>query len=441
MPRSLLWRTFLLVALLLGLSVAAWITIFRLYEREPRSQQIANQVAAIVNLTRAALVSSRPENRVTLMREIAESESIEIYPVEPGETLEAAPMNPVSERIESMLRQKIGEGTRFAGAVNGAPGVWISFRIEDDEYWVRLRRERIEPDFARQWLGWGAAAILLALAGAWLIVWRINRPLKTLTEAARAVGRGETPAPVAEQGAIEIQTLARTFNQMTRDLKASDDNRALVLAGISHDLRTPLARQRLGVEMTDDATFKDGMVADIEQMDQIIGQFLEFARSGHEQAAAKETVNLALFGQALCSHYAAKGHDLANVATEESLEIQAHAAALRRAVMNLVENAIRYGGGEATLRLAREGRHALIEVLDRGPGIPAGERERLKQPFTRLDTARGSADGSVDAVDGGSGLGLAIVERIVSQHGGQFELAGRDGGGLIARIRIPLSMP
>ena len=249
-PQSLLWRTFFLIALLLGLSVTAWVQVLRLYEREPRSIQVATQIAAIVNLTRAALVSSKPENRAYLLRELSQSEQIEIYPMEAGEEIEPLGNRPVLLRIEELLRQKIGGETRFASARNGLPGVWVSFTIDDDDYWVRLRRDRVDPNPGLQWAGWGLAALLLALIGAYFIVWSVNRPLKRLTMAARAVGRGETPPAMEEDGPAEIQTLASAFNQMAHDLKSAEDNRALILAGISHDLRTPLARLRLEAEMS-----------------------------------------------------------------------------------------------------------------------------------------------------------------------------------------------
>lgn len=441
LPQSLLWRTFLLMALLLGLSVVSWVQIFRIYEREPRSVQVATQIAAIVNLTRAALISSKPENRSYLLGELAQSEQVEIYPVEQGEVLEPLGQRPVLQRIEQLLREKLGQETQVAAARNGLPGIWVSFSIEEDEYWVRLRRDRVDPNPPQQWLGWGAAALLLALIGAYFIVWTVNRPLKRLTQAARAVGRGETPPKLEEDGASEIQALASAFNQMASDLKAADDNRTLILAGISHDLRTPLARLRLGTEMSSDTTFRDGMVADIEQIDGIIGQFLDFARSGKDEATPAGPVDLAELAQEMRAHYESHNHPLKLEGADAPLTIQGRRPALKRALHNLIDNALRYSsdaGGRAdiTLRVGLERRYAFAEVLDRGPGVPPEQAERLKQPFTRLDTARGTADGSEGGAQGGSGLGLAIVDRIAHQHGGRFQLLAREGGGLNARLTL-----
>jgi len=440
-PQSLLWRTFFLIALLLGLSVLAWVQVLRIYEREPRSQQVANQIAAIVNLSRAALISSKPENRAYLLGELSQSEQIEIYPVEPGEVIEPLGQRPVLQRIEELLRDKLGTETRFGSRRNSLPGVWVSFRIDEDEYWVRLRRDRVDPNPGLQWAGWGAAALMMALVGAYFIVWSVNRPLKRLTQAARAVGRGEMPPAMEEGGATEIQTLASAFNQMAHDLKTAEDNRALILAGISHDLRTPLARLRLGVEMSADATFHDGMVADIEQMDAIIGQFLDFARSGQDESAPAGPVDLLQLAGEVSSHYESLGHPVGLDIAAQSLTIEGRRPALKRALHNLVDNALRYsldeeGNADITLRAAADHRIATIDVMDRGPGVPAEHAERLKQPFTRLDVARGSADGSESGAQGGSGLGLAIVDRIARQHGGQLQLLPREGGGLTARLTL-----
>ena len=440
MPRSLLWRTFFIIAFLLLVSVLAWIQIFRFYEREPRGQQIAQQIAAIVNLTRAALVSSRPEARAYLMREISISERIEIYPAEPDEKLESPPEGEGFRRIEALIRAKTGPDTRIAFGRNGMEGMWVSFRIDDDDYWVRLRRDRMQPPVPWQWFGWGALALLLALIGAYLMVRRITRPLRALALATDAVGRGSVPPLLPEAGASEVAEVSRAFNRMARDLQSQEQNRALILAGISHDLRTPLARLRLGVEMSSDDSLRDGMVGDIEQMDQVIGQFLEFARSGQDETSAVAEVDMAALCAELVEQYRGRGQDIELSGGDRPQVIAGRTPALRRALVNLIENAYKYGGAEPQVRLAlrHEAGDLIAEVQDRGPGVPLADLERVKQAFTRLDLARGSADGSVDSAQGGSGLGLAIVERIARQHRGSLTLLPRDGGGLCARLRLPL---
>jgi len=431
-PRTLLWRTFLLIAALILASVAAYFQIFRVYDREPRARQIAQMVVSVVNLTRAALVSARPDLRRELLLELSEREGIRVYPAEPGERLVPPPLDrPLVHLVTDEIRNQLGEETRFAFERDGLRGFWVSFRIDDDEYWVVMSRERLERQLALQWFAWAALTLAIALAGAFLIVFRVRRPLSALTSAAVDIGRGQVPAPLAESGPTEIQTVSRAFNQMTRDLARLEDDRALILAGVSHDLRTPLARLRLGLEMIDaDPQLKSGMTTDIDEMDRIIGQFLDFARAaGGEPAAATD---LAVLAREVAGRYRDTGHAIGEeIAPVPQLELRP--LAVKRLLSNLLDNAFRHGGDEVQLRVSPAGHGAVVEVLDRGPGIPPQEVERLKQPFTRLETARTGSDGS--------GLGLAIVDRIARMHDGTFDLLPRPGGGLIARVSLPRSQP
>jgi two-component system osmolarity sensor histidine kinase EnvZ len=431
-PQSLLWRTFLLIALLMVLSVLAWAAIFTRAEREPRARQLAQMVVSVVNLTRTALVTAQPEKRRELLLELSDREGIRLYPVEENETLAPLPERPALLRlIIDDIRGQLGAQTRVTTERDGIPAFWVSFRIDDDdEYWVMLPRERVEREFTWQWLGWGSAALLLALAGAYLIMFRVTRPLKALAGAAVEVGRGRTPPPLEERGPGEVRTVARAFNQMSQDLARLDADRALILAGISHDLRTPLARLRLSAEMSNaDSATRDGMVGDIEEMDKIIGQFLDFARDTAGEPI--EPTDLDALVAATSEQFRRRGA-LLTTSLAGLPPLQLRPLAMRRLVSNLINNALRYGGenGPVDVRTRREGGSAVLEVLDRGPGIPAAEADRLKQPFTRLEAARTGATSA--------GLGLAIVDRVARGHGGSFDLLAREGGGLIARVSIPL---
>jgi len=427
-PRTLLWRAFLLIAALILASVTAYFQIFRLYDREPRARQVAQMVVSVVNLTRAALVAARSDLRRELLVELAESEGIRVYPAEQGEHLVGPPPDqPLVQLLTDEIRRQLGEDTRIAFERDGLSAFWVSFRIEEDEYWVMLPRSRIERQLALQWLGWAGLTLALALAGAFLIVFHLRRPLAALTRAAAEIGRGKVPPPLAESGPAEIKTVSRAFNQMARDLARLEDDRALILAGVSHDLRTPLARLRLGLEMAEaDRQLKSGMAADIDEMDRIIGQFLDFARiAGGEPLAPTD---LAALAREAARRYREPGHALSEE-IEPTPVLELRPLAVRRLISNLLDNAFRHGGAGVALRVVASGSGAAIEVLDRGPGIPLEEVERLRQPFTRLETARSGK--------GGSGLGLAIVDRIARMHGAALELMPRPGGGLVARVVFP----
>jgi two-component system osmolarity sensor histidine kinase EnvZ len=422
---SLLARSFLLIALLIVTAVLASFQIYRVYEREPRSRELAQQTVSAVNLTRAALVSADPYRRRQLLIDLNESEGLRVFPATSSEELVPLPDDPLLEQVAARVRGALGDETRFAVGRDGEPGFWVSFFIDVDEYWAMLPLERYELVFGLRWLGWAAALLALALGGAWLIASSIARPLAALTRAAGRLGRGQAHEPLQEEGARELRALAAAFNHMARDLASMERERAMVLAGISHDLRTPLSRLRLALEMSGaDSDTVLAMIADIDEIDSVIGQFLDYARGENEQKTVQDLGNLLVD---VAGHYARLGKKVQ--LKEDDVPPFAFAGlAVRRAVSNLVDNALRYAGEPVEIRSSATGSAAIIEIMDRGPGIPPEETERLKRPFTRLDAARSGP--------GGSGLGLAIVERVARTHGGSLELLRRDGGGLLARLTL-----
>ena len=420
---TLFARSFLLIAALIVTAVLASFQIYRLYEREPRSRELAQQTVSTVNLTRAALISADPYLRRELLIELNETEGLRVFPSTASEKLEPLPDDPLLNLVTRKVQETTGPDTRFAYARDGEEGFLVSFFIDEDEFWVMLPRERFELEFGLEWLGWGIALLALALAGAWLIASNIARPLAALTSAAARIGRGEAHQPLAEEGPRELRTLGAAFNRMARDLESMERERATVLAGISHDLRTPLSRMRLALEMSNaDSNAAGAMVTDIDEIDAIIGQFLDFARGVNELKARDDLGELL---DELVSHYHRLGKKVVFSDPAPRPFVFARLA-LRRAISNLIDNALRYAGEPVEIALTGDSGTAIIEVRDRGPGIPPEEAERLKRPFTRLEAARSGP--------AGSGLGLAIVERIARAHGGALELLPRDGGGLVARI-------
>lgn len=433
LPRTLLVRTFLLISVLLFFSVATWLSLFALAEREPRARQLAQLTVSVVNLTRAALLAADPAKRHALLRELAEREGVRLYPAEPADVIEDLPERPFFTLMRASASAQLGPATRFAATVNGETGIWASFHIDDDgdsrgedEFWVMLPGEHAERDFPWHWLGWGGVSLALALLVTWLIVSRVTRPLRALARSARMLGCGLQPQPLREAGSQELQHLADAFNRMSDDLQRLDAERAEVLAGISHDLRTPLARLRLEAEMSiADTAARDAVSADIEQMDDIIGQFLDYARGGKGETPEFADVN-SLVAQVAAAHERFGAPPTMNLGRLPGVRL--YPKALCRALDNLCENARKYGGGVRQITTRDEKGTILIDIIDHGPGIPESEMARLKRPFTRLETARSNV--------GGTGLGLAIVERIARLHGGSLELLAAPGGGLIARLRL-----
>jgi two-component system osmolarity sensor histidine kinase EnvZ len=166
MTSGLYWRTFFLLAFLIAVSMAAWVVSIRIVERTPRADQIAAQVVSIVTITRSALLHSAPASRRELLFDLASNEGIRVYPREDSDKVTQPEDTTLMPLIQSVVRSRLGIETRFAGTVNDIPGFWISFTIDDDDYWLMMDRERIERTSGRQWLGWAAITLLLSLLGA-----------------------------------------------------------------------------------------------------------------------------------------------------------------------------------------------------------------------------------------------------------------------------------
>jgi two-component system osmolarity sensor histidine kinase EnvZ len=250
-----------------------------------------------------------------------------------------------------------------------------------------------------------------------------------MVQAARQVGLGHMPPPLPEEGPDELLRLSQAFNRMSRDLAHNEKERAEILAGISHDLRTPLTRMRLEAELSlPEGPALSGMVADITQMDAIISQFLDYARGEGEELVEAGDPNALL--ESIWQHSQAIQRPL-DLKVGDLPFVPMKFRAVSRALGNLVDNAWKYGAPPITLSGRVHEGWLELSVEDSGAGIPATETERLKQPFTRLETARSGASGT--------GLGLAIVERVARSHGGSLELtAGPEGKGLLATLKLPL---
>ena len=433
-PASLAWRTFAVLVAALVLTQASAFWLFDEYIARPRAALAARHFASHLKTVHAALQTMDEAQAREFLARIAEQDGIRIVAVRGTERLRPAPDRPALRAFRDHIHDTFGPAAdvyvRPADEGAGRPRVlWVKLPAGERQYWVSFPRGRVERDPLTAVIAWAIAGLAIAILASFLIVWRLNRPLNDLARAAGAVGRGGDPPPVPERGPAEIRELARAFNQMKDDLRAASRERATFLAGVSHDLRTPLARLRLDLEMLDgeiDPDTQHGMVSDVDDMAAIIDQFVDFARSeAAEPPAAVDVGELAVD----CARRAARsGIEVKRELAEVPVMI-GRPLAMRRLLDNLITNAARHGGGDVTLRTANDPNGLVVAVLDRGPGIAAGEAERLRQPFTRGDAARGGASGA--------GLGLAIVDRIARIHGAQLDLLPREGGGLEARVTFP----
>ena len=436
---SLFWRTFFLLALLLLGCIVAWLQTFRALEFEPRSLQSAQQLASLVNLSRAALVHSDSIARVSLVKTLADEEQVRIAPREPTDTYRLYNADSLSRRISELLQARLGAGTVVASEVNKIPGLWIGFDIDGDPYWLQTDPSRVELVAGTTWLIWLGTAALLSMAGAALIARLINRPLKKLSFAASRVREGDFNSSQLNEAVAtsEIRQVNIGFNRMAQRLSKIEQDRALMLAGISHDLRTPLARLRLETEMSvSDPQAREHMSADIEQVNAIIDKFLDYARPDHlepEKVHLNQVIEAAIF---------AMGNPQDATVTcsmPEDLYVLGDAVELHRVFSNLLENALRYGKDPITavarVEIAAKIKNewVLIKLRDHGKGVNPDMLAQLTQPFFRGDASRTSATGT--------GLGLAIVDRAVARMGGRFALANSSTGGLSAHLKLRLAKP
>lgn len=430
-PSTLLGRIMILITSILIVGQISAFKLFEYLERDPRAQDASMQVVTIVNFTKAALLASHENRRIAFLSEMSGKEGVRVYAFDLLETVEPLPNDPYVQLIASKIRDKLGKDTSITINHLGIPGLWVSFTIEQDDYWVVIPRFQAERTLPLEWLGWAALVALLSFAGAYLIAARINRPLNLLVKAAERIRKNQSPIKLPEEGPDEFRNVNQTFNHMSEALTRLDAERTLLLAGVSHDLRTPLTRLRLAVEMLPDefqTSFKDGMIEDIGDMDNIINQFLDFVRGVEGEPTQMLDINDSI--QRAAEKSVRAGHQV-DVQLSPSLTIPLRPMAIQRLLGNLIDNALYYSKKPVMVRSTVESGHIIISVLDEGPGIPQEHLERLLRPFERMDKARGNV--------GGSGLGLAICDRIAKLHGGKLVLRNRPTGGLEARVTLPAS--
>ena len=275
---------------------------------------------------------------------------------------------------------------------------------------------------------WYFFSALAAAPAAYVFARVLSAPTRLLAEAAERLGRDPQAPPLSVKGSPEITVAVAAFNDMQARLRRYVEDRTAMVAAVAHDLRTPLTRLRFRIEAApEDQRLK--MEADIGQMEEMISATLAFVRDT-SRPAGRTRLELSSLLEALCDEMAETGADTDVEAAGEKVVIDGDPMALRRMFANLLENAVKFGG-RARARVFREGGYAVVEIADNGPGIPATEVERVFEPFYRREPSRSRKTGGI-------GLGLAVVRSVARGHGGDVSLLNRPGGGLTARVLLPL---
>ncbi|HSB22686.1 MAG TPA: ATP-binding protein [Burkholderiaceae bacterium] len=430
---SLFWRTFVLLAILLGSGIMAWVWTLRSLEFEPRALAAAQQIASLVKLAHAALKNTDAINRVAMVKSLSGQEAIRIAPHEPSDKWEPFEEDRFTRVVAAELHNRLGPGTVVAQSVNGQPGLWVGFGIEKDAWWLQTELGRVRALTGPTWFVWVGIALLATIFGSVAIARLINQPLRELSFAASRIREGEFDSRLDENTMTsEIREVNMGFNRMARELAKVEEDRAVMLAGISHDLRTPLARLRLEAEMSvHDDEAQRNMAQDIDQLDAIIDKFMDYARPGESKL---KPVNLAQVVEREMQGF----RDPTTIRIQHRVAIDVSVMAdeieLGRVFSNLFENARRYGRSIDTgiavvhVTYARTGPWVVVSVRDHGSGVAPEKLNQLTTPFFRGDAARTAATGA--------GLGLAIVEKALARMGGALELDNAADGGLVAHIRL-----
>jgi len=436
LPKRLLSRFVLLIATLLIVSQLVSLKIFDNFEREPRAAALAQEIITIVNFTKASLYAAAPSKRIQLFREINNIGDIKIYAAFPFESIEPIPDDPFLKLVVEKITAKISSGSFVAINHYDIPGVWVSFEIDGDMFWVVVPRLISDRPFPWHWIGWGIVIAILAILGAYITTKRISRPINNLIDAADKIRNGHNVKKLPLDSVTEFRELSEAFNEMTENLSKVNKERKFLLASVSHDIRTPLTRIRLASEMLppNSLSLKESLEDDVMEINDILNQFLDFARGFEDEP--KIPVNLGTLLKDIQIKHKRMGQNFIlrkkniRINIPKKLFIDIRPLAFQRCLDNLINNAFFYSKGKVILEASLLEESFTISIIDNGPGIPEEQKSKLLKPFERVDEARGNK--------GGSGLGLTIADRIVKAHDGKLELINRTQGGLDAKITIPI---
>lgn len=427
-PRSAFGQTVLLIGILLLINqVVSYLSVTYTFIR-PSYQQINSLLATHIKVL---FLEEVDHLNPVFNKRYFEATGIQIYDEE------EANRNGLSQATYyQFLSRQMTEALDGAAEVRITPGDPYIFWVKPPQapnIWITVPMSGVgEADISPLTIYLLVIGIL-SVAGGWIFVRRLNRPLQALSQAAISVGKGEIPRPLKEDGTSEIIEVTRTFNQMATGIQQLEDDRALLTAGISHDLRTPLTRIRLATEMMseDENWIKDGIIHDIEDMNDIIDQFTDYVRKDCSEKNEKTDINELIQEAVQARNIEGHHHIALELSTLPSIDVRR--VAIKRVLDNLIENAFRYGGDEIIISSECDPKKGIVtfSVRDFGSGIPEADIDQLFQPFTQGDKARGSV---------GSGLGLAIVKRAVDIHDGKIELSNHIEGGLVAKVILPVSV-
>jgi len=432
LPRGLFWRSLLIIVtpMILLLGIASYVFFERHFDTTTRrmARDVAADIAFMINVE-----DSQPDKERTALRERERRMLQYDISFEPGATI--PPRRP-NHRLTSLDRallevmtETIGEHRPFA-TVHVGTSVELRVQLHDGVLQVVVPHERLTTSSADIFILWMVGSAFFLVAVAVLFLRNQVRPIEALAFAAENFGKGRSVSDYKPYGAAEVRRAAQAFITMRGRIERHVQQRTEMLAGVSHDLKTPLSRMKLQLAMMGETPDVKAMRADVSEMEHMLDAYLEFSRGeGGEQALTTDLGELVRDAVAAAANARHAGGARVAIVIPKPVELSVKRQALRRCATNLIDNALKYGA-QVTVTVMRDERFVRIVVDDDGPGITAERREEAFRPFHRLDEGR-------NLQAGGVGLGLAIARDLARGHGGDILLDTSPKGGLRATIRLP----
>ena len=433
LPRGLFWRSLLIIGMPMVLLLGVMTYVFFERHLDTTTHWMARDIAAdaafLVTLEDTHAGAERAALRAQASRTLA-------YPVRflPGLKLEPPSRRHRPSTIDRALDEVIGQlvsANRNFSVDSTDKVIDIRVEVHDGVLQMLVPRSRVTVTSPDIFIGLMAGSSLILLAVAVLFLRNQVRPIERLALAAEAFGKGRAVPDFKPYGATEVRRAAQAFVIMRQRIERHVGQRTEMLAGISHDMKTPLSRMKLQLAMMPESSDIQALRGDIAEMEYMLNEYLDFARGeGGEQSTLEDLSDLVR--DAAAASAGAHGTELADVSVEApaSLPLPLKRKALRRCIMNLTDNALKFGN-RVQVAVTRDERFARVIIDDDGPGIAPERREEAFRPFHRLDEGR-------NLQTGGSGLGLAIARDIARAHGGDILLDKSPLGGLRATIRLPV---
>ncbi|MGV6818089.1 MAG: ATP-binding protein [Thiotrichales bacterium] len=433
LPQTLFARTALILASALTAFLVISALIYGHFVFRPAIKHASETTAAFLILTAQTWSELPPDTRADFENELWYNHQVSLYTMDEPLTDSDATLTKLQSMIATALENRGAVAVHVRDSQQLPGWVEAEFQLGGHIFNMTFNGARLRADIPSMLFLLTVAVGVLTLLATLVIVRHLTRPLALLSTATIDFGKGRMPATLEEKGPLELKHLTRHFNEMTAQLNELMENRTTLLAGISHDLRTPISRLALAIEMLPehDPEIVAMMRQDLTDMNRLIGDSLALARSQDGQANDQDTLNIPELLDGLLTNYR-KDIKTLNWTPGENCWVNTNAMALSRVLENLIENAIRYGNAELDVAVVCGERGGTVEISDHGPGIDAALRQKVFQPFYRIEASR-----SLDT--GGSGLGLAIVEQICKARGWKISLLDRIGGGLTVRLFIPRS--